>query len=78
MQVCGEAVEARRRHARALSFKHPATGKQLVIEAKVPTCFSKLVGRIPRASGGIEKNQEVTIGRAMKKRGMAWTATGRG
>lgn len=32
--------------------------------------------RIPRATGGIEKNQEITIGRAMKKRGMAWTARG--
>lgn len=32
--------------------------------------------KIPRGTGGIEKNQEVTIGRAMKKRGMAWTARG--
>ena len=32
--------------------------------------------RIPRATGGIEKNQEITIGRAMKKRGMAWSARG--
>jgi len=32
--------------------------------------------KIPRGSGGIEKNQEITIGRAMKKRGMAWTARG--
>ena len=32
--------------------------------------------RIPRATGGIEKNQEITIGCAMKKRGMAWSARG--
>ena len=32
--------------------------------------------RLPRGTGAIEKNQEVTIGRAMKKRGMAWTARG--
>jgi len=32
--------------------------------------------KIPRATGAIEKNQDVTIGRAMKKRGMAWTAGG--
>jgi len=32
--------------------------------------------KIPRGTGGIEKNQEVMIGRAMKKRGMAWTAHG--
>jgi hypothetical protein len=32
--------------------------------------------RIPRASGAIEKNQEVLIGRTMKKRGMAWTRRG--
>jgi hypothetical protein len=32
--------------------------------------------RLPYATGGVEKNQEITIGRAMKKRGMAWTATG--
>lgn len=32
--------------------------------------------RLPYATGGVEKNQEITIGRAMKKRGMAWTARG--
>ena len=32
--------------------------------------------RLPRGSGAIEKNQEVLIGRAMKKRGMAWSAQG--
>jgi len=32
--------------------------------------------RLPRATGAIEKNQEITIGRAMKRRGMAWTARG--
>ena len=32
--------------------------------------------RIPKATGGIEKNQEVLIGRAMKRRGMAWSANG--
>lgn len=32
--------------------------------------------RLPYATGGVEKNQEITIGRAMKKRGMAWTAQG--
>jgi len=32
--------------------------------------------RLPYATGGIEKNQEITIGRSMKKRGMAWTARG--
>jgi hypothetical protein len=31
---------------------------------------------LPRGTGGIEKNQEVTIGRTMKRRGMAWTETG--
>lgn len=32
--------------------------------------------RLPHATGGVEKNQEITIGRAMKRRGMAWTARG--
>lgn len=32
--------------------------------------------RLPHATGGVEKNQEITIGRAMKKRGMAWTVRG--
>ena len=32
--------------------------------------------RVPYATGAVEKNQEITIGRAMKKRGMAWTARG--
>jgi hypothetical protein len=32
--------------------------------------------RLPYATGGVEKNQEITIGRAMKKRGMAWTPRG--
>ncbi len=32
--------------------------------------------RMPYATGAVEKNQEITIGRAMKKRGMAWTARG--
>jgi hypothetical protein len=32
--------------------------------------------RLPRGTGGIEKNQEVTIGRTMKRRGMAWTRKG--
>ena len=33
-------------HARAISFKHPISGKQLVFSAKVPGYFSKLVGSI--------------------------------
>ena len=32
--------------------------------------------RLPRGTGGIEKNQEITIGRVMKRRGMAWTERG--
>lgn len=32
--------------------------------------------KIPKATGGIEKNQEVHIGRAMKRRGMAWSERG--
>lgn len=32
--------------------------------------------KLPRGTGGIEKNQEVTIGRTMKRRGMAWTRKG--
>ena len=44
----GNAKTAHKRlalHARSISFKHPATGKQLTIKAKVPATFSKLVGR---------------------------------
>ena len=32
--------------------------------------------RLPRATGAVEKNQEVLIGRVMKRRGMAWSARG--
>ncbi len=32
--------------------------------------------RLPYATGGVEKAQEITIARAMKRRGMAWTARG--
>ncbi len=32
-------------HARAISFKHPFSGQQLVFSAEVPAYFSKLVGR---------------------------------
>ena len=33
-------------HARAISFKHPASGELLTFAAKVPGYFSKLVGKI--------------------------------
>ena len=33
-------------HARTISFKHPFSGKQLVVSAKVPGHFGKLVGAI--------------------------------
>ena len=45
----GNAKTAHKRlalHARSISFKHPATGKQLTIKAKVPAYFSKLIGRV--------------------------------
>jgi len=38
-------------HARAISFKHPFSGKQLVFSAKVPAYFSKLVGNVPNDDG---------------------------
>jgi len=49
----GNAKTAHKRlalHARSISFKHPATGKPLTIEAKAPAYFSKLVGRVPAGS----------------------------
>ena len=38
-------------HARAISFKHPFSGKQLIFSAKVPGHFSKLIGNIPDEDG---------------------------
>ena len=38
-------------HARAISFKHPFSGKQLIFSAKVPGYFSKLVGSIHNEDG---------------------------
>ncbi len=38
-------------HARTISFKHPMSGKQLTVSAKVPGHFSKLVGGLPNAAG---------------------------
>jgi hypothetical protein len=39
-------------------------------------CDPERTQKIPKATGGIEKNQEVLIGRAMKRRGMAWSERG--
>ena len=38
-------------HARSISFKHPASGKQLTFSAKVPGYFRKLVGSIDQEDG---------------------------
>jgi tRNA pseudouridine32 synthase/23S rRNA pseudouridine746 synthase/23S rRNA pseudouridine1911/1915/1917 synthase len=38
-------------HARTISFKHPMSGKQLTVSAKVPGHFSKLVGSLPKTDG---------------------------
>ena len=38
-------------HAKAISFKHPSSGAQLVFSAKVPGYFRQLVGRIGNEAG---------------------------
>ena len=38
-------------HARAISFEHPFSGKQLTLAAKVPPYFHRLVGSIAHEDG---------------------------
>ena len=48
-QKYGKSKQAHTRlalHARAISFKHPFSGKQLSFEAKVPLYFKQLVGNM--------------------------------
>jgi tRNA pseudouridine32 synthase/23S rRNA pseudouridine746 synthase/23S rRNA pseudouridine1911/1915/1917 synthase len=50
----GRADEAHRRlalHARALSFRHPVSGKELTFEAKAPAYFRDLVGSFEHLLG---------------------------
>ena len=38
-------------HATSISFKHPYTGEQLTFEAKMPTYFNQLVGKVDLKDG---------------------------
>jgi 23S rRNA pseudouridine1911/1915/1917 synthase len=45
-------------HAKSISFKHPATGKQMTFEAKVPGYFDKLVGNTAERAGTLKSKSE--------------------
>jgi tRNA pseudouridine32 synthase/23S rRNA pseudouridine746 synthase/23S rRNA pseudouridine1911/1915/1917 synthase len=40
-------------HARSISFKHPFTGEQVIVETKVPVYFNQLVGKV-ELQGGLD------------------------
>ena len=71
---CGTAHEHQARKVLALLERDQDAfyGYRQYRQRHDPECTQ----RLPRATGGVEKNQEVLIGRVMKRRGMAWSAQG--